>query len=402
VTGTLRVATVAGDPDREAALAAQLSPRHDVDLVLRCVDRVELLAVIRGGDLDALVAVGVAAWLDAQSLEEAVERDVRLVAVVDDPDQAGRLGLPESDIFAPDSTVDAIIERCLTPREPVSTPRSRQPRAPKGKLIAVWGPKGAPGRTSIAIELASELAATDPYTLLVDGDPYGGDILQLLGILDELPTTIWAARMAAKEELDAARLALDLRRVGKSGPVLLPGLARAELWPELSDYGWRQLLTMARASFNFTVCDVGFCLEPERASYVGGEGRNMVPRATLAEADRVVAVCRADPTGIKNFLWAYEQLDELGVADGAVIVANKVHDGEQREVAELLRRHVAKRPLSYVPDRPQEFAASVRAGCSVHDLFPGSDVGSALRSLAAALGGKVAARGVLAKLSGRR
>jgi MinD-like ATPase involved in chromosome partitioning or flagellar assembly len=151
------------------------------------------------------------------------------------------------------------------------------------------------------------------------------------------------------------------------------------------------------------VCDVGFCLEPERSMYVGGgDGRNAIARAAVADADRVVAVCRADPTGIKNFLWSFEQLVELAERDDILIVANRVQPSEQREVGELIRRNLGKRPIAYVPDRPAELSAAARAGAAVRNLFPGSDVCSALRSLAAAAGGRPAPRGVLAKLGGGR
>ena len=54
----MRVVTVAGDPEREARLVGQLELSRDAELVLRCMDRVEVLGAIRGGTLDAVVIVG--------------------------------------------------------------------------------------------------------------------------------------------------------------------------------------------------------------------------------------------------------------------------------------------------------------------------------------------------------
>ena len=42
-----------------------------------------------------------------------------------------------------------------------------------GTVVAVWGPTGAPGRTTVAITLADELARLGHETLLVDADVYG-------------------------------------------------------------------------------------------------------------------------------------------------------------------------------------------------------------------------------------
>lgn len=399
---TLRIVTLAGDPEAEALLAGQLGDQRELDLVLRCVDRVELLATIRGGSLDAIVSVGAPPWLDRQSAHEAADGGIRLVGLSDDSLETERLERLGAAILPSDASPATIVETCrdVVPGSPAPLP-STQPSQPKGKIIAVWGPKGAPGRTTLAVELAAELASIEPETLLIDGDPYGGDCLQIFGVIEELPTIVWAARMAAKEELDGARLALDLRRAGRSGPVLLPGLPRSEMWPEVSDYGWRQLLSVARASFRFTVCDVGFCLEPADSSFPGaGEGRNRIARAAVREAERVVAVCRGDAIGVKNFLWGFEQLRELGRDEDVVIIANRVRSSEQRALGDLFRRHLGKRPIAYIPDVPTEFAHALQAGVPVREMKRGSDVTVGIRGLAASLGARIPATGMMARFAG--
>jgi MinD-like ATPase involved in chromosome partitioning or flagellar assembly len=400
---TLRIVTLAGDSEQEAVLARSLSSRSDIELLLRCVDRIELLGAVRSGGLDAVVSVGAPTWFERQEADEAARAGIRIVGVVSQPLDADRLAGLGASLVPWDAGVEEIIERCrsgeLTPRLLPST----QPSVPTGRLIAVWGPKGAPGRTTIAIELAAELSSAQSSTFLVDGDPYGGDVLQLLGVAEELPTVVWAARMAAKDELDAARLAIDLRRAGRGGPILLPGLPRAELWADVSEYGWQQLLTVARAAFRRTVCDVGFCLEPDVAPYPNGAaGRNRMAREAVRNADHVVAVCRADPVGIKNFLWAFEELKELVDHDMIVVVANRVRSGHEREVGEIIKRYLGKRPAAYIPDRPQDVARAVMAGVPIRAVRPGSDISSAVRGLVASLGGSMRAEGLLSRLSARR
>jgi MinD-like ATPase involved in chromosome partitioning or flagellar assembly len=398
----LRVVTLAADPDREAAVARALSERSDVELVLRCVDRIELLAALRAGGLDAIISVGAPSWFERGEAAEAARAEVHVVAVVSDPADADRLGGLGASLMPPESSVDELIERSRWSEISPPPLPSSQPSLPLGTLVAVWGPKGAPGRTTVAIELAAELAAVEPDTLLVDGDPYGGDVLQLLGVTEELPTIIWAARMAAKEELDPGRLLLDMRRAGRKGPVLLPGLPRAELWPDVSDYGWRRLLTVARATFSHTVCDAGGCIEPEPNTYSAPSGgRNRMARESISSADHVVAVLRADPVGLKNFLWSYDELREIVDEDLVLVVANRVHRGDEREVGDLLKTTIGKRPIAYVPDRPQELARAVRMGEPVRILSPGSDICSAVRAVVGAIGGKPRSRGVLTRLSGR-
>lgn len=398
-----RVATVAGDPDREAVLAATLTVTRDAELVLRCVDRVEALAAVRGGDLDALLVVGAPQWLDPQCVAEARAGGIRVIGIVTDPTEADNLAALGAALVMGDASVAEILRRATEPEEAVgASGLSSQPTGGRGKVVAMWGPKGAPGRTSIAIELACELAAADPETLLVDADPYGGDIVQLLGILEELPTIVWAARVASRQELHAGRLETELRRAGPRGPVVLPGLARAELWAEVSAYGWERVLEVARASFSFSVCDVGFALEPAPAALTTSDrGRNMLTLSCLREADHVIAVCRADVVGMKSFLWAFEELRGIVDPDAVLVVANRVRSSEQREVGDLLRRHLGRRPMAYVPDRPNDFARAATTGSSVRALQPGSDVSAAIGSVAAAVGGRIRARGFMTRLAGR-
>lgn len=400
----IRVATLTGDPEREPVLAAQLDARHDVKLVLRCVDRVELLAAIRGGELDALVSVGNPQWFDREAAAEAANAEIRLVALTEDQSEAERLSALGAVLLMPDATPAEVIETCRTSQAVVPAARlNGQPAGKEGRLIGVWGSKGAPGRTSIAMEIGVQLALEEEDALLVDADTYGGDVLQLGGITEELPTIVWATRMAAKDELTSGTLFTQLRKVGRRGPVVLPGLPRAELWPEVSDYGWRQLLQVARALFRHTVVDVGFCLEPDPTPYPGpSEGRNRIARTTIREADHVVAVCRADPIGIKNFLWSFDELRSLIDVDRVLIVANRVGPRTEREVGELLRKHLGKRPVAYVPNRPAEFARSGFTGISLGESGNGPDVSAAVRTVAAALGGRMRTRGLLATLGGRK
>ena len=76
-----------------------------------------------------------------------------------------------------------------------------------GRLVAVWGPTGAPGRTTVAVVLATEAARLGCSSLLADADCYGGVIAQVLGLLDESPGLAAAVRQANAGNLDLHTLA---------------------------------------------------------------------------------------------------------------------------------------------------------------------------------------------------
>ena len=389
----MRVVTIAGSIERETFVAGDLTNDPGFELAFRCLERTELLAAVRAGGLDAVVSVGVAPWFDFQCREEVVAAGVRLYGLAEDPIEADLLEVAGFTVVRElrDVTLSALQADQERPALTVAAP---------GKIIAVWGPKGAPGRTTVAIELAYVLAQAEPSTLLVDTDLYGGDIAQLLGVAEEVPGLVALCRMAARGELREESWLQQLRRVA-AGPVLLPGLLRAELWGEVSIFGWAQLLEGARNAFKTTVLDVGFCLEPGRPAHEG-PGRNEVAIASVEAADKVVAVVKADPIGIRSFLWSLADTAEIVDRDRCVVVLNRVRPGEEAEVARFVRRHLGRPPLALIPDRPDHLVPAVWQAAPVVTTQPGSPISLAIRDLAAGLGGEVAPRGFLSRLAGRR
>jgi CO dehydrogenase nickel-insertion accessory protein CooC1 len=115
----------------------------------------------------------------------------------------------------------------------------------------------------------------------------------------------------------------------------------------------------------------------------------------------VVAVCRADPVGAKNFIWAFEQLSDLIGTERVRIVANRVRGSDDAALADLLARHVGKRPVAYLPDDRSLVDRALAAGTSVHAGASGSAFDHGLRALVTSFGGAVRSRGLLTRLAGR-
>ena len=393
--GSVRLVTVAGNVDREVSIAEKVTRDPRCELVLRCLDRAELLASIRGARLDLIVVVGAPQWLDLPVMAEIAERSLRVVGLADDPLEAEalrRLGIP---LAPPKMSLDDIVGE---ERIPEPEPIAHEVAASRGRVIAVWGPKGAPGRSTVASELASEMAAVDARTALVDGDTYGGDLAQMLAVVEELPTIVWAAQAASEDRLDETALSAMLRRAGAGGPVLLPGINRSELWTDITKYGWSRLLETLESCFTFTVVDVGFGLEfDERLQH----DRDRLARHTVVSADHVVAVCRADPVGIKTFLWSYERLRELREPDDVFVVVNRVSPGDVDEVRYVLKKHLGKKPIVCLPERRSDARAAIERGVTIREVRPAGEFTSGMRDLASALGARVAPKGLLTRLGGR-
>lgn len=397
----MRVVTLAGDSEREADLAARFATQPGVELFMRCVDRVELLATVRGADLDAIVAVGAPGWFDAATAREALRAGIRIVGVADNALEAELLEGRGAQVLDASIEVDAIMSACRTAQPKAPAPVAQQPLQRAGEIIAVWGPKGAPGRTTVAIELACALAATGEETVLVDADPYAGDVLQMLGVVEELPSLLWGVAAAADDQITSATILGELRRIGSKGPLVLPGLPRAELWTEIGEFGFANLIKLLANGSRFVVLDIGFCIEDATHTGSARNNRNRMARATLERADRVLAVCRADPIGLKNFIWSFDSLREIVDEDRISILLNRSHAAEHRETVELLERHTGRRPVIAIPDRPSECRRALTQGGSLHEVRPSSDICTQVRVLTEKLGGRVKPRGLMAKLAGR-
>jgi MinD-like ATPase involved in chromosome partitioning or flagellar assembly len=261
-------------------------------------------------------------------------------------------------------------------------------------LAAVWGPKGAPGRTTVAVNLAFEAAAAGGEVLLVDADTYGGAVAQTLGFLDDAPGLAWAARLAGRGELDLLRLRQSVRRAAPGGPRVLPGLPRAELWTEVRPGTWETLLELFRLAFPVTVVDAGFCLEEDEELLYDQVRvrRNATTRLAVERADLVVAVARADPVGLQAFIRGYQELRDLGVPASRVrVVVNQLRPGTfggdrpAEQVAAALDRYVGVEPAAVVPYDRQGVDSALLAGQALREARPGCPAQVALARLASLL-----------------
>jgi MinD-like ATPase involved in chromosome partitioning or flagellar assembly len=263
-----------------------------------------------------------------------------------------------------------------------------------GKVVAVWGPTGAPGRTSVALGLASELAELGIATLLVDADVYGGVVAQLLGVLDEAPGVAAACRLANNGTLDLPALA-ELAVQVRPRLHVLTGIARAERWPELRPSALEVVLAMARSLAGYVVIDCGFGLErDEELSYdTVAPRRNGATLAALDAADTVVAVASGDPVGLQRFVRALGELADAIPGRVPVTVVNRVRAAAigggdaEAEITAALARYAGVTDVRFVPQDTPAYDAALAAGRTLTEIAPTSPARQALQSLATSLTG---------------
>ncbi len=381
----------AGAPWESRALT-RLSDRDDVVVLKRCVDVGDLLATAAAGQTDVALLALDAPGLDRDAIDHLRGHGVRPVAVLPaGPDldpaalRATRIGVRA---VVADDELDALGYVVAAGDDPDPTvarePEGRAPeRRQPGRVLAVWGPAGAPGRTTLAVGLAAELGRTQ-RTILVDADPYGGAVAQQLGIVDEISGLLAATRVAAtgqlSERFGSVQRSLDHRLS------VVTGLPRADRWVEVRAGVVEHLLEVA-AGHGHVVVDTGFCLEPDPVSDAGRAGRNTMTLAALEVADDVVVVGSADPVGLSRLARGLLELAESTGRTDPYVVVNRMRPTlgwAEADIAGMLHGAAPVAGIHFLPEDRSAVDRALVAGRSLAEIGD-SAVGRAVAAVAAAV-----------------
>ena len=123
----------------------------------------------------------------------------------------------------------------------------------------MWGTNGSPGRTSVAINLAFNLARRNSATLLIDLDAVAPSIAASLGLVSEVPGISSVVHDAIKGRLNTESIEKNVIQVDRSLHVLT-GISNAKRWPELRTEGLLQVLKFCSGIYQNIVCDLSSVL----------------------------------------------------------------------------------------------------------------------------------------------
>jgi len=408
----------------EAAFVRVLEAAPDLTLVRRCADVAELLSAGAAGAARVAVVSPDLRGLDRDALRHLAGHGVRVAALVAGDDEEGERRLRQlgvATILRPDDDAAAVARALVTlagattgtrvgDGPAVAAPVAMAPvdhgtRPDDGlgpddppvptPVTTVWGPTGAPGRTTVAVTLAAQLAAAGVRTLLVDLDTWGASVAQVLGLVDEAPGVAAAARASEQGTLDVPGLARLAPEV-VPGLRVLTGLPRADRWPELRTAAVEDVLRLARRVADHVVVDTGFAVEDdEELSYdTAAPRRNAATLTALEVADHLVVVGAADPVGLQRLVRAVQDVAVLPSPRPTVVVT-KVRSSvagrrPERAIGDVLRRFAGMDAVRFLPWSPDECDAALLAGRSLVELAPRADLTVAVGELAAALDPRVA------------
>ena len=386
----------------ETAALGVLEHARGLVVLRRCVDVDDLVAAASAGQAEVAVVALDAPGLDARTVDVLQHHAVRVIGVLASGAAAegGRTAASRAGIgrVVTEDELEALPAAIAAADAPVSerpgsaatatnvraaVDEAAVALAPiEGRVLAVWGAAGAPGRSTVASAIAAELARRQRPVLLVDADPYGGAIAQQLGVLDEVSGLLAASRSG---------LGPATRLLGTHLAVLT-GLPRPDRWTEIRPGVLTELLDQGRAVGDVVV-DTGFCLE-EPAEPSARTSRNQLTVEALEQADEVVVVGAADPVGLSRLARGLVDLQDRMPGVAIRVVVNRMRPSlgwSEHDVAGMIAGLVRPVGLHFMPDDRPAVDRALVAGRTLVEAAPESALARAVAAVVTDLAPETAA-----------
>ena len=240
------------------------------------------------------------------------------------------------------------------------------------KLLTVWSAHGSPGRSTVALALAAELADSGRRVFLLDADTYAPSFELLLPLSDHPAGLAAACRLVGQERFDfeqLQRLSTQVS-VGKGELTVMTGLSSESRWAEVSSEKLDDLLMVADENFDFLILDVSAGTAEGLQSVNSPVDRNAVTRWALGYSDFVVAVCAADPVGVSRFLEAMVRLGEIKPKGQVLPLVNRLRtsvlgSSAKQQIIDSLERLGQITVAGFVPDDPVAADSAIKASLPI-------------------------------------
>lgn len=386
------VLVVASGAAWEPRALGLLGDHPGIVVLKRCVDVDDLLAAASAGQAEVAVLDLEAPGLDVAAVEHLRRHGVRPVAVVADVGleagrvRAGRIGVGS---LVSSAELEALPLAIMAGDVALSEISDAGPGVPApaggGWVVAVWGPAGAPGRSTVAAAVAADLARRGRRTILVDADPYGGSVAQQLGIMDEVSGLLAAARLVTAGQLEEGFA--TVQRGMDAHLSVVTGLPRPDRWVEVRAGTIEQLLDAGR-NHGDVVVDTGFCLEDDPSHDFGTRpGRNQLTLGALDVADEILVVGSADPVGLSRLARGLVELRELTSGSAVRVVVNRMRASlgwSEKDIAGMVSGFTRLGGLHFLPDDRTTVDRALVAGRTLTEVAD-SPLGRAVSSLVDAM-----------------
>lgn len=383
----------AGDPACPVVIAATL-PRLAPDVVSRLGDRVIVGVSADGLGIDRLSRMGVGTVLATAPTAHATMQqvaDVCSAAVI----SAASARTPSTSSAPDDDQGEGQRQGPSAQHPRATTVDESDPGQSVGasvgdrsaSIVAVWGPMGAPGRTTVAVGVAESLADSGARVCLIDADTYAPSITMALGLVEETSGLASACRSAEAGTLRPSGLASLTMACGTDGDGrwrVLGGIDHPDRWVDCRPAALERVWSAAREAFDVIVIDIGFCLEVDSSPAAWGRQRNAAAVSALTSADHVVAVGDASPVGAVRLLAGMDQVTQTAPGIPVTLVRNRA-SGRGRDWRDLIGDRTAPHRIVDVPADAAAVQRCWDTGRSLGEGARRSRVRRAMATVAASL-----------------
>ena len=188
----------------------------------------------------------------------------------------------------------------------LSAPSPYQPGHRLGTIVTVWGTHGAPGRSTIAFNLAALAAQQGQQVCLIDADTYAPSLDALMALEDTGSGLAILCSDAERAQLDEKKAGAIMERVPlKNGTFdFLSGITSSSRWPEVRARAFAEVLEWLKHRYDLVICDVAAPIEVDEELTFDGPAprRNAATLTALGCADRVIALGEADVIGLPRLI----------------------------------------------------------------------------------------------------
>jgi Flp pilus assembly CpaE family ATPase len=386
----LRLALALGDQELEQRLRPALDADDAIQVTVNCLAADQVVYAVEANAVDVVVvAAGLHRLSEAvlHQLERARTPLVLLAAGADMPASHARRATVLPLDVEPSTLRQAIasvahgerwVGRPRVSREP--NPQSSapidQPSPSDLSVLAVAGGAGSPGRTTLAINLATALGAVAP-TVLVDLDLTSPSVAAYLN--RDPSRNVCTLAHAVRESPRAWGLALEqelqpLHPRSPSGMVLC-GLPKRELRTSLTPSVMEQLIGELAGRFRYVVIDAG-------AELLGVEAAAATHRGALTLAQQVLLVTGSDLVSLWHARTALDQLErQLGIARERIALVINRHDSRYHHPRAEIEWHLGSSAALLIPHDYGALQKAVADQCPVV-AYPTSKAAHAILDLA--------------------
>ncbi len=231
-----------------------------------------------------------------------------------------------------------------------------------GRTIAVLGPSGGGGATTLAANIATVLAREYKKALLIDLKLEAGDLASLF---DMRPTYTLRDLCENVLRLDRAIFERCLAQHDSGVHLLAPPRNIADC-KAITPEGIRQALALGRNLYPYVVIDLDHSFREEQLQ-------------TLRQADQILLVFRLDFTSLRNTQRTLDYLSQVGVSMERIrLVVNRY--GQPKEVpAAKAEEALGVKIFHYVPDDPKTINRANNNGIPVVLEAPSAKVSRSVR-----------------------